>query len=1038
VSAPASRSVQTLLDALEVHNCSPKKQGDGWTARCPAHADSKASLSIGQGGDGRALVHCHASCKFDSVLFSIGLDTAVLFEPDRKEKPTDSFDRDIEATYDYTDLAGKLLYQVVRFKGKNFRQRRPDPKGGWIWTVKGVDRVPYCLPLLTDAVKRGLLVYVCYSEDTEVLTPDGWARFPNLSEAATVAQWATDGSISFVVPLARQMFHYAGEMINIHSDFSDLLVTPDHRCITWLPRCEPKIVRAGDFHGNRKFPIAGHSEGSMIGPTTDQARLLAAWQADGVWPDRGYRGGWNLKKERKKERIRSLLRACSIAFKEQVFDSTPEWTYITVDLRTVPWLEEFLPEKTWTWGSLAWPLATRRAALHELAHWDGDSPGKKGIRFFTEHKVNADVISAMAAISGMGSIVRADNRPSRPEQKTQYVVSLNDRDWRHVLKPPTQVPYDGLVYCLTVPSGFLMTRRNGKTTVAGNCEGEKDADTLNRLGNFGQKDFVATCNSGGAGKWEPTFAHYLAGARVVVVQDKDDPGRKHAKQVADSLRGLAKTVRIVQAKEGKDATDHVLAGYGVEDFVPAEEEADPVDPEAAISYRMSDTGNAQRFADQHHGAARYVHTWNSWFLWTGRHWQEDQTGAVQGLVGATIESMWNEARSLTEDARLRLLRHTLATEANRRRNAILEIAGSDPRLATTNVGFDLNGWLLNARNGTIDLTNGTIREHRQSDYLTHCLDMDYEPAAECPLWMDFLIQVMDGNQDLVDFLRRAVGYSLTGSTQEQVFFMLYGTGSNGKSTFLEILRLLLGALAKNADFSTFIHREQESVRSDIARMRAARLVTAAETEGDRRFSETILKTVTGGDTVTARQLYSKEFEFKPSFKLWLAANHRPVIRGSDHAIWRRVRLIPFTVTIADAEQDQHLVEKLREELPGILAWAIRGCLEWQRDRLGAPEGVTEAVSQYREDMDSIGPFVEECCKLGPDFRVGHGDLMRAWLAWAEKNGGPRYSAIGFANIVRDRVPGVGIVKRPNGRFWEGIGLLDDRQLFDGREAAGGE
>ena len=731
MSAPASRSVQTLLDALEVHNCTPKRQGDGWSARCPAHADSKASLSIGQGGDGRALVHCHAQCKFDAVLFSVGLDTAVLFEPERKEKPRDSFDRDIEAVYDYTDLGEKVLYQVVRMKGKEFRQRRPDPKGGYVWTVKGIDRVPYRLPLLADAVKRGL---VC-----------------------------------------------------------------------WI------------------------------------------------------------------------------------------------------------------------------------------------------------------------------------------------------------------------------------------VEGERDADSVNTLGHHGKDGFVATTNSGGAGKWEPKFAHYLAGARVVIVQDKDDPGRKHARQVAESLRGLAKTVRIVEAKSGKDATDHIGAGFGMDDFVPAEEEADPADPEAKILYRMSDTGNAQRFADEHHDAVRFVHTWKEWFLWTGTHWQQDETGAVQGLVRRTIESMWTEARSLTDEARTRLLRHTLATEASRRRNAVLEIAGSDPRLATTHVGFDLNGWLLNVRNGTIDLTNGTMREHRQSDYLTHCLSMDYDPAAECPRWIDFLVQVMDGRQELVDFLRRTVGYSLTGSTREQVFFMLYGTGSNGKSTFLEVLRLLLGTLAKNADFSTFLHREQESVRSDIARMRAARLVTAAETEGDRRFSETILKTVTGGDTVTARQLYSKEFEFRPSFKLWLAANHRPVIRGSDHAIWRRVRLIPFTVTIPDDDQDQHLVEKLREELPGILSWAVRGCLEWQQERLKAPEDVTEAVSQYREDMDSIGPFLEECCKVGPDYRASQGDLMRAYQGWAEKNGGPRFSAIGFANLVRDRAAGVTIVKRPGGRYWDGIGLLDDKGLFDGREAAtGGE
>lgn len=729
ITAP-SRSVQTILDALEAHNCKPKPQGDGWMARCPAHDDHTASLRIGQGGDGRALIHCHAGCKPEAVVWSLGLDMSVLFESERKEKPTDSFNRQIEATYDYTDLEGKLLYQVVRFKGKEFRQRRPDKNGGWNWSVKGIDRVPYGLPLLTDGVNRGSVVYI--------------------------------------------------------------------------------------------------------------------------------------------------------------------------------------------------------------------------------------------------------------------------------------------------------------------VEGEKDADTLNRLGKHGEDGFVATCNSGGAGKWDATFAHYLRDARVVIVQDKDDPGRKHATAVAESLRGLAKTVRIVEAKDGKDATDHILAGYTLEDFVPASEVADPVDPEGAVTYRMSDTGNALRFADQHHDQVRYVHTWKEWLLWSGRHWQPDDLAGVQGLVGKTIESMWTEARALSEDARMRLLRHTLGTEAARRRAAMLEIAAADPRIATTSGKLDQGGWLVNAHNGTIELLGGSMREHRQSDYLTHCLSVDYDPAAECPRWNDFLIQVMDGRPELVDFLRRAVGYSLTGSTREQVFFMLYGTGANGKSTFLEVLRSLFGALAKNADFSTFLHREQEGVRSDIARMRAARLVTAVETEGDRRFSETILKTITGGDTVTARQLYSKEFEFRPQFKLWLATNHRPIIRGTDHAIWRRVRLIPFTVTIGDSDQDPDLTEKLKEELPGILTWAVRGCLEWQESRLEAPEDVTEAVVQYRNDMDSIGPFLEECCVVGTDYSVSQAELMQAYQKWAENSGGPRYSAIGFANVVRDRANGAQIVKTTGGRLWRGIGLRDENGRFDGREAAAGD
>jgi len=327
----------------------------------------------------------------------------------------------------------------------------------------------------------------------------------------------------------------------------------------------------------------------------------------------------------------------------------------------------------------------------------------------------------------------------------------------------------------------------------------------------------------------------------------------------------------------------------------------------------------------------------------------------------------------------------------------------------------------------MNLETGNLDAHVREDHITHCLDVNYDKAANCSTWTGFLIDIFDGRQELIQFVQRAVGYTLTGSTREQCFFLLYGSGSNGKSTFLEVIRHLIGRLAQNADFSTFLHRDEAFVRNDIARMRTSRMVTAVETEGERRFSESILKALTGGDTVTARQLYSEFFEFKPMFKLWLATNHRPVIRGTDHAIWRRVRLIPFTRTIPDKEQDRDLTAKIVKEIDGVLAWAVEGCREWIKYGLGQSEAVKQATTEYREDMDPIEPFLDECCLFNVNLRTRSSELYMAYSEWAKNNGRPDFSHISFGNLMRDRKESLKAEKSSGVKWWRGIALKSDRE-----------
>ncbi len=361
------------------------------------------------------------------------------------------------------------------------------------------------------------------------------------------------------------------------------------------------------------------------------------------------------------------------------------------------------------------------------------------------------------------------------------------------------------------------------------------------------------------------------------------------------------------------------------------------------------------------------------------------------------------------------------SEGDPRMSAILSIARSEPGIPVLPDALDRDPMLLNCKNGTLDLRTGELRPHRREDLITKCVSVEYDPTAECRVWLAFLDKIMGGKSDMVAFLQRAVGYSLTGSIREQCLFLLHGTGSNGKSTYLEVLRELLADYCEQTDFATFLEKKNDQIRNDVARLRGARFVSAVEVAEARRLDEALIKSVTGGDTVTARFLYGEFFEFVPAFKLWLAANHKPVIRGTDHAIWRRVRLVPFTVTIPDEEQDKDLPAKLKAELPGILRWAVEGCLAWQRDGLRPPEEVIKATASYREENDIVGQFVTENCIVSSGSKATAKALYAAYVAWADANGERPMTQNAFGRRLAER----GFErKKSGGIWWHGIELLE--------------
>jgi len=364
------------------------------------------------------------------------------------------------------------------------------------------------------------------------------------------------------------------------------------------------------------------------------------------------------------------------------------------------------------------------------------------------------------------------------------------------------------------------------------------------------------------------------------------------------------------------------------------------------------------------------------------------------------------------------------------------------RLAQSELGIpvqpeelDADPWTLNLQSGTAELRTGKHRSHRRKDLYTKVAGTEHKPDAECPRWRQFLREVFNGNEALIRFVQKALGYTLTGSTREHVLFILHGTGANGKSVFLETASNVLGDYAQSARAEMLMNsgRRSGGPSEAEAALHGARMVTTNETSAGGRLDEATVKRLTGGDTVRARKLYQQEFEFEPTHKIWFATNHKPEIRGTDHAIWRRIRLIPFRRTFSRSEQDETLSEKLRDEAPGILAWMIEGCKRWQQEGLKPPEVVQQATRSYRSEMDVLGTFLEECTVRNVNASAQATKLYEAYREWCDRTGERRETQTKFGMAMRER--GFEKKSKADGVHYIGIGLRSDRTLSDPDEAS---
>ena len=606
-------------------------------------------------------------------------------------------------------------------------------------------------------------------------------------------------------------------------------------------------------------------------------------------------------------------------------------------------------------------------------------------------------------LDAQGHLIAVVYRYDPPGQKKQF------RPWdakRRKMAPPDPRP---------------LYNQPGMTSTAQVVlvEGEKCAQALIDAG------IVATTAMHGANApvektdWSP-----LAGKAVLIWPDRDKPGWEYATQAAQAILSAgAKSCHVLyppeEAAEGWDVADAIAEGFDVATFLThgprlqMHDVADDSDPVVSSDESVWGTEDALAlsFTRRYHRDWRYVAGWGKWLVWDGQRWRTEDTLAATDLIRSVCRQTAVRADNPKVAAKLASAGTVGGVE---------RLARADRRHAATTDEWDADPWLLNTPGGVVDLKTGRMRPHERADRMTKITTAT--PSGDCPTWRQFIDEVTGDDKELQSYLQRMVGYALTGSTQEHALFFLYGTGANGKSVFVNTLATILGDYATNAPMDTFMETRTDRHPTDMAGLRGARFVAAIETEQGKRWAESKLKNLTGGDKISARFMRQDFFEFFPQFKLFVAGNHKPAIRNIDEAMKRRLHLIPFTITVPPERRDKNLQQKLLAERDGILAWAVQGCLDWQRHgRLSPPQRVVDATEEYFEAEDALGRWLDERCVREPNAKSLTAELFNDWKQWAEASG----EFVGAQRRFSDLLITRGLDKWRNGmgvRGFQGIGL----------------
>jgi len=566
---------------------------------------------------------------------------------------------------------------------------------------------------------------------------------------------------------------------------------------------------------------------------------------------------------------------------------------------------------------------------------------------------------------------------------------------------------------------------------------------LNLLGVYGWR---GTNDQGGKRTLTDFDDIALNDRRLCILYDSDgadDPqvqqGAIRSRDALQRRRAKAFVLFLPPGPNGeKVGEDDFLATGGDLLALILEAEATPTGVFAAKlrRFHLTDYGNAERLVAQHHDDIRYSRPADAWHVWNGSHWTDDGWALIERRAKETVRKIYRDVElAASDDEAKAIVDHARKSEAAPRLNALVTLARSEPGIPIAPTDFDTDPLLLNVRNGTLDLRTGELRPHRRTDLISKIIPFDYDPDASCPRWEQFIAEITSGRPMLGEFLQRAVGYSLTGDTRERSFFVGYGEARAGKTTFYEAIAAMLGPYAAQTAVQTLLtKRDQDRPGNELAVLRGVRFVSASEPAEGARLDVALVKALTGQDPITARFLFHEFFTYLPEFKLWLMTNHKPIIRETHQAIWDRVKLIPFDVRFyapdepappGTPRQDPTLKETLRSELPGILAWAVEGCLAWQRDGLGTPQEVRAATEAYREEMDILGNFLEDRCVVTEQARVSASALYTAYKTWCEASGEYQKSQTLVGKLLAERGFTSDRVGKPQVRTWFGVGLRDE-------------
>lgn len=581
-------------------------------------------------------------------------------------------------------------------------------------------------------------------------------------------------------------------------------------------------------------------------------------------------------------------------------------------------------------------------------------------------------------------------------------------------------------------------------------EGEKCAEALTDK----ESGIIALTWPGGSKSFSRadwgTFVDYFTECGVTLWPDNDSAGVAAANGIRGILRRLEPSINIKivdltqfgEKPKGWDCADWIAEGNKPADAVRlalsegdelgeqekkvrsdpdqdhnnSENEQEPMRPR----YALTDVGNGQRFVAAHGENIRYA-LGRGWLCYNGSYWESDHETLVYQMAARVAESISLEAAGLEEEDAKPILKWCSMSQSVSRIEAMLKMAKSMPGVTVEADTFDPDPYLLSLKNGVLNLRTGELLEPRREFLITKAADAAFDSSAECPIWNKFIFEIMNGEQELISFLQRAIGYSLTGSTEEQILFLLWGDGSNGKSVFVETIKSIFGTYAMATDASMLLldsRGDAATGSNSIARLQNARLVVGSEVPPGARFNEARVKELTGQDTISARFLFKEYFDYVPDFKFWIRSNDRPEIRGEDVGIWRRIVCIPFTASFTEEQKDKHLRTKLLGELSGILNWAIAGCLEWQRTGLRPPEAVRETVSNYRAEMDVLGEWLGTRCELSEESYTSSSALYLCYTEWCKENNEKPHSHRKISMALRKR--GFKRFNFKDARYYKGI------------------